>query len=366
MLKGISTPEGLATAVGVVILGATVNANVIQTGGWFTSHALLVSALSAGVFAGARVVGAGAAGKIAAVIVVALTAGELFNFSATAERIVVERENGAAPLKAAMEKHSQAVTKLHQLESAPIKSERLSLALEAQKKAQAAYQLELRTGGRCKSICNGLKDDAAKADAEVTAAASEAQKLHTAAIEAAKADVAANPLPASATPLADRLGWAPWVLDLIIAGLLSFGSNVLAGVLIAFGARHPGSVRDGAISCAPLAPVSDHAQTDFDPVVADNVVRFFRPDQGGSSDRNDRPGPKKPGPTGPIGLSKAQALDDLMQRLADGRTIGSQDELAADWHRPKQTVSDWLREWRRIGVIPAPVKTGRCKSFVAG
>jgi hypothetical protein len=236
MLKGISTPEGLATAVGVVILGATVNANVLQTGGWFTSHALLVSALSLGVFAGARVVGLGA-GKTGLMIVAALLCGETYNFSATAERIVVEREANAAPLKAQREAHDAAERRQSEVSAAPARSERLSLALEAQKKAQAAYQLELRTGGRCKTICHGLEADAAKADAEVTAAATEAQKLHAAAIEAAKADVAANPLPASATPLADRLGWAPWVLDLIIAGLLSFGSNVLAGVLIAFGAR---------------------------------------------------------------------------------------------------------------------------------
>lgn len=186
--------------------------------------------------------------------------------------------------------------------------------------------------------------------------------LHAKAIEAAKAEVASNPLPASATPLADRLGWAPWVLDLIMAGLLSVGANGLAAALVAFGA-HGGEKKGTSLTQSPSA---DNAQTDFDPAYADNIVRFYRPDSGGSSDRNDRPGPKKPGPTGPIGLSKAQALDDLMQRLADGRTIGSQDELAADWNRPKQTVSDWLREWRRIGVIPAPVKTGRCKSFVAG
>lgn len=60
------------------------------------------------------------------------------------------------------------------------------------------------------------------------------------------------------------------------------------------------------------------------------------------------------------------ALPDPMARLADGRTIGSQDELAADWNRPKLTVSDWMQGWRRIGIIPAAMPVGRRKATVAG
>jgi transcriptional regulator len=252
----LTTPEGLATATGVAILAASTNANVLQTGGWFSSHAMLVAALSLGVFAGARVVGSGVAGKIGLVIIAALVAGEMFNLSATAERIVVERENGAAPLKDAMAKHDAAVDKLSTTERAAVGSARLSLALAAQTKAQAAYQLELRTGGRCRSICNGLKADADKADIEVSAAAAEAQKLHMDAVEAAKKDVEANPLPASSTPLADRLGWPAWVLDLVMAGLLSVGANGLAGTLIAFGAHS---------TCEENSQVAanDAGQTDF-------------------------------------------------------------------------------------------------------
>lgn len=238
MSRFLSTAEGLATATGVAILMATTNANIMATGGYFTSHAVVVAALSAGVFAGARVVGAKATGTIAAVIIAALLAGELYNFSATGERIVVEREAVAAPLRARSEARGAAERRQSEVSAAPVRSERLSLALEAQTKARSAYEKELREGGRCKTICNALKADADKASAEVTAAANEAQNLHAAAVAAAKADVAANPLPASATPLADRLGWAPWVLDLIMAGLLSVGANGLAGVLVAFGARH--------------------------------------------------------------------------------------------------------------------------------
>lgn len=256
MLKYISTPRGLATVTGATILAAATNANVMATGGYFTSHAALVIALSIGVFAGARVIGSGEAGKIAAVIIIALFSGELYNFSATGERIVVERENGAAPLKDALAKHNAALAKLGNLQNAQVTSARLTLATTAAAKAKASYEKELREGGRCARICNGLKAEADKASAEVADAAQEAEKLHAKAIEDAKAEVAANPLPASATPLADRLGWAPWVLDLIIAGLLSFGSNALAGVLIAFGAHS---------TCEENSQVAanDAGQTDF-------------------------------------------------------------------------------------------------------
>lgn len=84
----------------------------------------------------------------------------------------------------------------------------------------------------------------------------------------------------------------------------------------------------------------------------------------GPSKPDKKPDTPKPTRGGP-GLTKAQALDDIMQRLADGRTINSQDELAEAWNRPKQTVSDWMREWRKIGVIPQPVQTGRCNVTLA-
>jgi hypothetical protein len=363
MLKYISTPAGLATATGVAILAASTNANVLQTGGWFSSHAMLVAALSLGVFAGARVVGSGVAGKIGLVIIAALVAGEAFNFSATAERIVVERENGAAPLKDAKAKHDQVVTKLHDLAVVQIPTTaRVALAKQTKASADAAYEKELREGGRCKTICDSLKADADKAQAEVIAALSEAEQMHQAEIEAAKVEVEANPLPASATPLADRLGIPAWALDLIMAGLLSVGANGLAGTLIAFGAHSVVALKE--TTGVKSVPHFESAQTDFDPTYAENVVRFFRPDDGGLSVKPAPDRPKRPGPSG--GITKSEALDDLMQRLADGRTIGSQEQLASDWSRPKQTVSDWMREWRRIGVIPAATPAGRCKVTVSG
>lgn len=71
-------------------------------------------------------------------------------------------------------------------------------------------------------------------------------------------------------------------------------------------------------------------------------------------------------PRGGSALSKGDALDDVMSRLADGQTIPSQAALANDWGRPETTVSDWMREWRRLGIIPQAVQAGRCKATPAG
>lgn len=59
---------------------------------------------------------------------------------------------------------------------------------------------------------------------------------------------------------------------------------------------------------------------------------------------------------------KEEALAYLTTQLALGRTFPSQDTLAGLWNRPKQTVSDWLKEWSEAGLIPTPRRTvGRFK-----
>jgi hypothetical protein len=330
MSRFIATAEGLATATGVAILMATTNANIMATGGYFTSHAVVVAALSAGVFAGARVVGAKASGTIALVIIAALSAGELYNLSATAERIVVERENGAAPLKAAMAKHNGMVEKLHHLEGAPVLSARLTLAKQTKTAADKAYETELREGGRCKTICNGLKAKADEAQKEVVAALTEAQGLATKAIDQAKAEVSANPLPASATPLADRLGWPAWVLDLIMAGLLSVGANGLAGVLVAFGASNQ---------------KTEFGQTDFS--VSDFDATALRAMVSGEFPDPTPPRPKKRRkpdqfPENVISFQKHPVVEALK---SNGGSVSSNQELA---DLMKVSKGEASKRWQEI------------------
>lgn len=319
----INTAEGLATTVGVAILAATTNANVLQTGGWFTSHALLVGALSAGVFAGARVVGLGA-GKIGLVIIAALCAGEAYNFSATAERIVVERENGAAPLKDELSKHTMAIEKLGSVQNMHISSPRLDLAKQTKASADAAYETELRTGGRCKTICNGLKDDAAKAQAEVIAALADAEQDRRRAVDAAKAEVEANPLPASATPLADRIGIPSWALDLIMAGLLSVGANGLAGTLIAFGAHATVSEKEIVRSSA-----TSETGTDFDPVSMFEASKLKAMVSGEFPEPTPpKPGKRKKLPQFPENVISFRQHPVVSALKSNGGSVSSNQELA--------------------------------------
>lgn len=72
--------------------------------------------------------------------------------------------------------------------------------------------------------------------------------------------------------------------------------------------------------------------------------------------RTDGPEQAKP-------RSRPDALAELLTILALGRTVPSQADLARSWHRPKQTVSDWLRIWEADGLIPARRQDGRVKSI---
>ncbi|MBS0250226.1 MAG: hypothetical protein JSR78_04095 [Proteobacteria bacterium] len=332
MKLDIRTPQALATWTGISILAAATNANVLASGNYLSSHAALVAALSAGVFAGAWVLGSGATGKIGAIILVALLVGEASNLISTGERIIVEREDRAAPLKDALAKHKAALKELERVETNEALTPRLTLAIAARTKAKTTYAKELREGGRCLAICNALKEDAVRADAEVSAAATEARALHVAEIAVARSDVEANSLPVSATPLADHIGVPPWLLDLIMAGLTSIAANGLAAALIAFGASPVRSMPN----MRPFTPAPDE-------VTENDTLRIC---------------PKEK----PRRLNKQQALADIVNRLATGQEIPRQVALASRWNRPKQTVSDWMREWRRIGVITSAGQRGRIGS----
>ena len=93
-----------------------------------------------------------------------------------------------------------------------------------------------------------------------------------------------------------------------------------------------------------------------------NVVALYGSDQPKDGSAVAEPKPNR-SPNGPkFGkLSKAEAEQYVVTELAFGRTIPSQDALAAHCGRAKSTISDWLREWERSGIIPARMVRGRCK-----
>lgn len=228
----------LSTLVGCIILGAATNATILKTGGYYSSNAILVAALSVGVFAGARVIGIAwkHSAVLAGAIICALVAGEIYNLFGTAERTIMMREEQAAPLKALAQKRKEALDNLARLEAGDIVSPRVKIAQETLAKAQKAVDIESQNGG-CRRECQRKQAVADKAAQDLKSAIKEAEASTEQDIADAKAEVERNPVPESATPFADRLGWAPWVLDLIFAGLLSLGANGLAGALIAFGSH---------------------------------------------------------------------------------------------------------------------------------
>jgi len=63
--------------------------------------------------------------------------------------------------------------------------------------------------------------------------------------------------------------------------------------------------------------------------------------------------------------TKAEAFEDLMLKIDNGEDVPMQEVLVERWNRPKQTVSDWIREWRSLGLIPNSGKVGRCKPILA-
>lgn len=402
----ITTPSAraLATYGGAAIVAAAAHTTILKTGGYTLSgSAPLITALALGVIAGARAIGGGDVPKRLGIgLLIALAAGEAYNLASTLDRSVEAREDMQAPVRALHEKHDKAVERLADLESGIYTTQRVTLAREAVaaaragsegpavvkaraalKSAQDAVDAEAANVS-CKRECRRKQDVAeqaredlkaaiaadnndrsslmTRAEAELAAALAASDSERATAIATAKAELLATPAPRSATPTADRIGLAPWAWDMLLAVALSIGANGLAAMLLAYGAspdREPDGLSElAALRSAFSDPIPDNP--DGPPVA--QVIRLPRKPDGRTDRRGPSPDrPKRPGPAGPGGLSKAQAFEDLMQRLTDGRTIGSQDELAADWHRPKQTVSDWMREWRRIGAVPQAIQAGRCK-----
>ncbi|HMN37562.1 MAG TPA: hypothetical protein PKD49_07620 [Hyphomicrobium sp.] len=411
MLRNTTPDRALAITTGGIILAALAIAIVLKSGGLLTAQAPITLASFAGVFAASFVLGRGSAPKrIAIPLMLAIVIGEITSLGLTAERQIAAREDVQAPLKAAAAERLKAAQRIEALRNSEPASARLTLAKTALSEAKAGGETQRVRIARetaeaareavdreaanisCKRECVRKQGVATQAEAELKAALAEAAGLQErrivqaqaevtaalAAAQAAQADALAQataayeamPVPPSATPLADRAGIAPWILDLALAGGAALAAVVIAACLVAHGAS--------PLESPVEAPALDQALVAYRTVLATplpdcpdgrrtaDIVRLPRPNGPDSPgpDRSKRPGPSGlSGPSG--GLSKAAAFDDLMQRLADGRTIGSQDALASDWGRPKQTVSDWLREWRRAGVIPPPVQSGRCKATIA-
>lgn len=239
--------RGLAIATGVLLLACATWA-VIDASKLDTAHSVLVGAMAVGTAMGAVVL-ARSSFWVGTLMLLAVLCGESYGMLATAERIIVAREATQRPARQAMEARREAASRLQAAEAAlrdaPVSSERLRVATVAKAKADEAVitkSAEKACAVNCRELLVGA---AATAEREVDAARRELgdrrEQLQKE-VERLRGELAAIKVPTiSGTALADRIGIAPWQLDVVMAGLLTLGSNVLAGVLIAWGAHGGGS-----------------------------------------------------------------------------------------------------------------------------
>jgi hypothetical protein len=243
------TWRAAAGLAGCGILSAVAWTNIKATGGLGTEHSYVVLAVAAGVAVGSVLSGLAWSAKrkvLAVLLVGCIGSGELFGLAQTAQRLVAAAEAMQAPLREHAIVHAAAVKRVADAKAAvdalPATSPRLDKAEAAKKAADAAVvgkAAEMGCRRECRALLDKAVDDAA---AEVAAARAELSASGPKArgeLEAARVALAGMTAPASATPLADRLGLPGWVLDLVTAALGSIAANGLAACLLVFASHAP-------------------------------------------------------------------------------------------------------------------------------
>ena len=168
---------------------------------------------------------------------------------------------------------------------------------------------------------------------------------------------------ASADEATVSRGWA-WIMGLGVVFVATFGTVIFARVDDLSGA----SVALSAPARGSSGPsFGDQAQTSFGSSGAGELLQLaaiIRPDDsgpgGGSSGGPDnRPDVPIPGPAG----RREAVLGELLTDLALGRSFASQTELCARHGVARSTMSDWLTEWEKAGLIPERRTVGRTKAL---
>ena len=202
----------LVTLAGIAVVAAATHANVLRAGGYTSEEAPLIVTIAALLTLGMGYVGASFRdGRwIAAVSLgLCLLAGETYWVLLNAEREIARREAQEAPTLHAREDRARAEARVSKAEAA-------LLAASAAVVSEAA------------------KPDCLKNCATMLTASEAAAKADVAAALTALADA---PRPLSFSPLPERLGVAPWLWDLLMAGLRSLA--VIGGSIAIGMAMHP-------------------------------------------------------------------------------------------------------------------------------
>ncbi len=238
--------RAVAIVVGAALLAASAHVAIDASGGYGTPTALLLVMLALGVAVAAVAIGVtwGQGRRVLALFLgVALVAGEAFGLIQTGERLIAARADKDAVAAKAADARKAAETALaaaRTAEAAAMTTPRLERAIAARNAASVAVTEKAAERG-CAANCRALLEaQMAQASRDLDAAtiAAEQDRREAKQRVLVAATVLANlpPLPA-ASPLAVRLGIAPWALDLIAAALGSIAANGLACALLAFGAH---------------------------------------------------------------------------------------------------------------------------------
>ncbi len=237
---------GVAILIGALLLGAVTHVTVLATGGYGTPHSYLTIAIAVGVGAGSVYTGKAWADRrygVAIGLFLAIVAGEVFGLYQTANRLVAGSEHSQAPLREYAKRHQEATDAVKAAEkslASASTSRRLEEAIAAKKRASEESTAKAAEMGCRKGCIETFDKRVAEASAEVVAAREEirdAKATAEAKVKSAKATLVSMKAPESPTPLADRLGVAPWLLDLVASIFGSYGANGLACFLLMYGAH---------------------------------------------------------------------------------------------------------------------------------
>jgi hypothetical protein len=241
--------RAIAITVGALILAAVAHVTIQSTGGYGSAHSWVTIGVAAGVAAGSVFSGmAWSDGRhaLAILLVLAIGSGEAYGFIATAERLIVAREASQAPLRQLAEDRTRVqgtlIAATAALEGFPTSTPRLDRALIDKAATDAAVVAKSAERGCVENCRRLLQAQADAAEQEVTRAREDMDRQKRDAqtrVTNAKAAMDALKPAASATPLADRLGWPAWLLDLLQSALGSIAANGLACFLMVFGAHRP-------------------------------------------------------------------------------------------------------------------------------
>ncbi|MDQ8700212.1 hypothetical protein [Hyphomicrobium sp. LHD-15] len=146
-------------------------------------------------------------------------------------------------------------------------------------------------------------------------------------------------------------------LDFAIWSLVALGEYLIA---LALQVRRERKAEQ-TITLRNALPVDAAGQSDY-PALLRNAPDT--PDRPAGGTKPDRPAPKGPKPDGRTDGLKGEVRSYVLGQIADGRSVPSNISLQVMFGAPRSTVSDWLGEWERSGVIPARRTVGRCKAIV--